>query len=113
MAERILEEESSNYEIFRECVSEPILKVLAAPEEKPKRRKKEKKARNHVKNKSRDGDIQEQAPVVPSSKGTPKTIEKDTEGDTAEQFREGNDAEDLGDFIDVIPPSPILITLLT
>ena len=39
MAEPIPAGEQSNYETFRDCMSEPIIKVLAAPIEKPKPKK--------------------------------------------------------------------------
>jgi len=87
MAERIPENEQSNYEIFRECVSVPVLKALALPAEKPKKTaKKRKEARVHGKK---------------NSGGKKIMVEKETEEHEGGLFGEGNDAEDLGDFIEV------------
>lgn len=80
MAEIIALEEQSNYETFRECLSEPILKSLSTPPEKPKKKKRVKK--------NSKTDI------------TPDETEKSV--DDAESM--SNDAEDLGEFIDVRAP---------
>jgi hypothetical protein len=40
MAEPIPADEQPNYETFRDCLSEPVLKALAVPTEKPKSKKK-------------------------------------------------------------------------
>ena len=63
--------EQSNYETFRECLSEPVLRTLAVTPEKPKRRRRGGKRTSLV-----------------------KEGQDDQEG-------ESNDAEDLGEFIDV------------
>jgi hypothetical protein len=75
MAERIPDEEQSNYETFRECLSEPVLRTLAAPVEKVKRKKERKRRRS-------GGKRVEEVRV--------ERIEED-----------GTTAEDLGEFIDV------------
>jgi hypothetical protein len=68
----------SNYETFRECLSEPVLKALATPTEPPKKKKK-----RHGK----------------------KAQKEDAEGEQSESNAvnsdQGNDAEDLGEFIEV------------
>ncbi|KAF2175600.1 hypothetical protein K469DRAFT_646988 [Zopfia rhizophila CBS 207.26] len=83
MADGIPAEEQSNYETFRECLSEPVLKALAAPVEKPK------KKRAHRKRKSKDG-------VKLKGSVNYKKDEKAMEEEGA------NDAEDLGEFIDYL-----------
>ena len=50
MAEPIPAGEQSNYETFRDCMSEPIIKALATPIEKPKPKKK-----RHAKKGSKSG----------------------------------------------------------
>ncbi len=65
--------EQSNYEIFRECLSEPVLRTLAVTPEKPKRRRGGK----------RTGSV------------------KEGQDDQSVGQKESNDAEDLGEFIDV------------
>lgn len=87
MAEVIPPEEQSNYEIFRECLSEPVLKALAPQVEKPKKKKRH--GRKTSKTTSNPDIIEPNEPIV---------------DDTA------NDADDLGEFIDVRPPQqPILL----
>ncbi|KAF2707355.1 hypothetical protein K504DRAFT_384555 [Pleomassaria siparia CBS 279.74] len=88
MTERIPENEQTNYEVFRECVAEPVLKALAEPEEKPKRsrdKKKETRARRHGKNH-----------LYENEKAKQNGQRED------EPLGNGNDAEDLGDFIDYL-----------
>ena len=70
----IPEKEQSNYETFRECLFEPVLRTLAVTPEKPKRRRRGGK---------RTGSVKEG---------------QDGQGVGQE---ESNDAEDLGEFIDV------------
>ncbi|KAI4959574.1 hypothetical protein J4E86_003296 [Alternaria arbusti] len=81
MAEPIPAEEQSNFETFRDCLSEPVLKALAAPIEKPKPKKK-----RHAKKGSKSGNNeivkQEVAPTVVETQET--------------------DAEDLGEFIEYL-----------
>jgi hypothetical protein len=80
MAEPIPADEQSNFETFHDCLSEPVLKALAAPIDKPKPKKK-----RHAKKGSKSGrnEIvkQEVVPTVVESQET--------------------DAEDLGEFIEV------------
>jgi hypothetical protein len=84
MAESIPAEEQSNYETFRECMSEPVLKALAAPMEKPKPKKK-----RHAKKGSKNGknEIVKQDKTVADGNGNEDT--------------QATDAEDLGEFIEV------------
>ena len=84
MAEPIPAEEQSNYETFRDCMSEPIMKALAAPMEKPKPKKK-----RHAKKGSKSG--RKDAVVVT----------QDTAADANAHANTGTDAEDLGEFIEV------------
>lgn len=93
MAEIIPPEEQSNFETFRECLSEPVLRALATPIEEPKKKKK-----RHGKKNSKNGiksDEPRQKPETPAQNG-----------------EETNDAEDLGEFIDVniFPFPPIQST---
>lgn len=90
MADVIPADEQSNYETFRDCLSEPILKLLAAPDEKAKPKKK-----RHAKkiSKEKNGTIQESRMVSMTS----------NQNDDAQT----SDAEDLGDFIEVHHPHPI------
>lgn len=77
MANRIPEEEQTNYETFRDCLSEPVLRALAAPVEKIKRKKKGRKGRGSV----------------------GKTEVKEIRVERMEE--DGSAAEDLGEFVDV------------
>ncbi|KAL5121164.1 hypothetical protein ACEQ8H_001016 [Pleosporales sp. CAS-2024a] len=45
MTDNLSADEHSNYEIFRDCLGEPVLQALAMPNEKPKRKKKPAKKR--------------------------------------------------------------------
>jgi hypothetical protein len=81
MTEPTPAEEQANYETFRDCLSEPVLKVLAAPTEKPKPKRK-----RHVKKGSRNGVVKHEGVVV----------EVNGSMDT-----QASDAEDLGEFIEV------------
>ncbi|EMD96785.1 hypothetical protein COCC4DRAFT_51527 [Bipolaris maydis ATCC 48331] len=99
MAEPIPAEEQSNYETFRDCMSEVVLKALAAPTEKPKPKKK-----RHAKKGSKSGksDVARQD----------KAVENST------QDSHTNDAEDLGEFIEylsalVFPSLPASLRTLT
>ncbi|KAF1839793.1 hypothetical protein BDW02DRAFT_486096 [Decorospora gaudefroyi] len=82
MAEYIPAEEQANYEIFRDCLSEPVLKALAAPIDKPKPKKK-KHAKRGSKNSISKPEIQQNE--ANSSENTPTS-----------------DAEDLGEFIEYL-----------
>ena len=86
MVETIPAEEQSNYETFRDCLSEPVLKALAAPVEKPKPKKK-----RHAKKSSKDKNCN-----VEKSKGETETNAIISNGDA-----QPSDAEDLGEFIEV------------
>ncbi|KAF2730443.1 hypothetical protein EJ04DRAFT_555402 [Polyplosphaeria fusca] len=74
MASEVPPDEQSNYETFRECMSEPILKALAQPVEKPKSRKRNRKTRSNI-------------------------ASQDPDSTT---LNEANDPEDLADFIDYL-----------
>jgi len=82
MAELITPEEQANYETFRECLSDPVLKSLAAPVEKPK--KKKKSERKSMKNNGDAG--------------------KRMRGESTRVDEAPNDAEELSEFIDVTTP---------
>jgi hypothetical protein len=73
----IPEDEQTNYETFRDCLSNAIIQRLAS--EPPKRERRRAKGRKH---------------------GKSKEISTDSGMKTSDGF-EGNDAEELGDFIDV------------
>ncbi|KAI4920351.1 uncharacterized protein J4E92_008570 [Alternaria infectoria] len=81
MAEPIPAEEQSNFETFRDCLSEPVLKALAAPIEKPKPKKK-----RHAKKGSKDGKDE-----VVKQEAIPTMVEA-----------QETDAEDLGEFIEYL-----------
>ncbi|RII06337.1 hypothetical protein CUC08_Gglean009557 [Alternaria sp. MG1] len=83
MAEPIPAGEQSNYETFRDCMSEPIIKALATPIEKPKPKKK-----RHAKKGSKSG----KSEVMK---------QESTEANTGGS-EEGTDAEDLGEFIEYL-----------
>ena len=97
MAEEISADEQSNYETFRDCLSEPVLRALAAPIEKPKARKK-----RHAKKSSKE-------------KNEDTRKRKDgiaTKTTTSTANDEPSDAEDLGEFIEVhYPPVHVHIPL--
>lgn len=94
MADTIPAEEQANYEIFRECMSEPVLRALAAPVEEEKKTKKKRHAKKGSKSARRDVVDEAQEKQKPSVTTTSE---------------EASDAEDLSEFIDVrthlIPPS--------
>jgi hypothetical protein len=90
MAEVIPADEQPNYETFRDCLSEPVMKALAMPDEKPKPKKKRtakknSKEKNEIASKSKE----------PESKVISSREAKQT------------DAEDLGEFIEVTSPPPL------
>ncbi|KAF2008197.1 hypothetical protein P154DRAFT_479733 [Amniculicola lignicola CBS 123094] len=82
MTEQIPSEEQSNYEIFRDCLSEPVLKALATPTAKPKKQK-----RAHRKKGSGGQALEE--------KNEDKKGETNVDEDTTA-------AEDLSEFIDYL-----------
>jgi hypothetical protein len=82
MAEPIPPDEQSNYETFRDCLSEPVLKALAAPTEKPKPKKK-----RHAKKGSKNNVVKPETVVI---------SEVHNSADT-----HASDASDLGEFIEV------------
>ncbi|KAF5846924.1 hypothetical protein GGP41_003204 [Bipolaris sorokiniana] len=99
MAEPIPAEEQSNYETFRDCTSELVLKALAAPTEKPKAKKK-----RYAKKGSKSG----KRDVSPDDKAISNGNE-DTQS---------TDAEDLGEFIEylsalIFPSLPPSLRTLT
>ncbi|KAF2743682.1 hypothetical protein M011DRAFT_496801 [Sporormia fimetaria CBS 119925] len=79
MFESVPEEEQGNYETFRECLSEPVLRLLATPIEKPTKKKR----------KSRRS----------SMKPRPVKEVANRENETEET---SNDAEDLSEFIEYL-----------
>ncbi|KAL1800154.1 hypothetical protein ACET3X_000496 [Alternaria dauci] len=83
MAEPIPAEEQSNYETFRDCMSEPIIKALAAPIEKPKPKKK-----RHAKKGSKSGKSE--------------VVRQESTATNIGGSDEGTDAEDLGEFIEYL-----------
>jgi hypothetical protein len=94
MAEPIPAEEQSNYETFRDCLSEPVLKALAAPMERRKPKQK-----RHAKKTPKGGNT---AKAVTKSEPEPNIS-------TSITNPQASDAEDLGEFIEVrqsIPNPP-------
>jgi hypothetical protein len=80
-------DEQSNFVIFRDCLSEPVLRILAAPPKKqPKSRRRVKKSKKA----SKSGDTEAEAEKLDSHDDEP------------------NAAEDLADFIDVRSPIRML-----
>ncbi|KAK1917144.1 hypothetical protein P3342_011989 [Pyrenophora teres f. teres] len=101
MAETIPDEEQSNYETFRDCLSEPVLKALAAPIEKPKAKKK-----RHAKKGSKGIKTD-----VVQEETAPAAVKPSSEAQQA-------DAEDLGEFIEylgtlIFPSLPPDVRILT
>lgn len=84
MAETIAPDEQTNYETFRDCLGDPVLRSLAAPIERPK--KKKKSARKSLK--------------------ISVEVDNDAQKESTRQVETTNDAEDLGEFIDVATPFP-------
>jgi hypothetical protein len=84
MAEVIPAEEQSNYETFRDYMSEPVVKALALPEQKEKNKKK-----RIAKKRAKYKPVGMFAPIKPQ-------IEAPSTGDAPS----ATDAEDLGEFID-------------
>ncbi|KAF2501633.1 hypothetical protein BU16DRAFT_500870 [Lophium mytilinum] len=81
MASMIPADEQTNYEIFRDCVSEPVLRILAAPPKKePKKRRREKKSKKP----SKTTDVKQDSEPEPEPPSPP------------------NDAEDLSEFIEYL-----------
>ncbi|KAF1929069.1 uncharacterized protein M421DRAFT_61491 [Didymella exigua CBS 183.55] len=83
MAEVIFAEEQSNYETFRDCMSEPIMKALALPEQK-ERNKKKRIAKKRAKYK-------------PVGIFAPARLQ--VEAPETDSAPSATDAEDLGEFI--------------
>lgn len=94
MAESIPAEEQSNYETFRDCMSEPIMKALALPaeKEKPKRKRTAKKS----------------AKYKPVGMFTPAKPQVEALSTISTNAPSGTDAEDLGEFVDVRSSSLVL-----
>jgi hypothetical protein len=80
MAESMPADEQPNYETFRDCLSEPVLKVLAMPTEKPKSKKK-----RYAKKGSKEKNVVTVA---------------DTKSSMSHREVQASDSEDLGDFIE-------------
>jgi hypothetical protein len=83
MAEAIAPDEQHNFETFRDCFSEPVLKALAKPIDKPKKKKR-------FPRKSKDG-----------RNGVVKMEGKAETRQGVHLEEEQTSAEDLGEFIDV------------
>lgn len=90
MAEPIPAEEQFNYETFRDCMSEPIMKVLALPaeKEKPKKKRLAKKS----------------AKYKPVGMFAPAKTQVEVPNIISTSAPSATDAEDLGEFIDVFFP---------
>lgn len=90
MAEPIPAEEQLNYETFRDCMSEPIMKVLALPaeKEKPKKKRLAKKS----------------AKYKPVGMFAPAKTQVEVPNIISTSAPSATDAEDLGEFIDVLFP---------
>ncbi|KAJ4347648.1 hypothetical protein N0V95_005246 [Ascochyta clinopodiicola] len=88
MAEPIPAEEQSNYETFRDCMSEPIMKALALPaeKEKPKKKRMAKKS----------------AKYKPVGMFAPAKPQVEAPSTTSTSTPTASDAEDLGEFIDYL-----------
>jgi hypothetical protein len=84
MAEALPADEQTNYETFRDCLSEPVLKALAGPVEKPKN-----KDKRHAKK---------------NSKGKTGIVRNEKNSTISNRDARSSDAEDLGEFIEVHPP---------
>ncbi|KAF1843989.1 uncharacterized protein K460DRAFT_357637 [Cucurbitaria berberidis CBS 394.84] len=88
MDEPIPAAEQSNYETFRDCLSEPVLRALAAPveEQKPKKRRHAKRS-----SKSKIAGAVERGKAQTNTNGSVEATEA-----------QASDAEDLGDFIEYL-----------
>lgn len=95
MADEIPAEEQSNYETFRDCLGESILRALAAPGEKTRKKKGRKSARKGAGG-NKNGALGEKE----EGEGKEETA-------TAGAEEAANAAEDLGEFIDVRTPFPL------
>lgn len=84
MADTIPADEQSNYETFRDCMSEPVMKALALPAAKEKT-----KTKRLAKKRARYKPVGMFAAAKPA------------EEEAAPSEVSGADAEDLGEFIDV------------
>ncbi|KAH4344617.1 hypothetical protein HBH98_134720 [Parastagonospora nodorum] len=82
MADPIPADEQSNYETFRDCLSEPVLKALAMPIEKARPKKK-----RHVKKGSKEQNYKRVAEIKSS---------------ISHREAQASDAEDLGEFIEYL-----------
>ncbi|KAF2444104.1 hypothetical protein P171DRAFT_413871 [Karstenula rhodostoma CBS 690.94] len=84
MTETIAPDEQHNFETFRDCFSEPVLKALSKPIDKPKKKKR-------VPRKSKDGKT--------------RVFRKEEKAETRHAVSTEDDetsAEDLGEFIDYL-----------
>ena len=87
MAELISAEEQTNYETFRDCMGEPIMKALAMTAEKEKPKKKRIAKKN--------------AKYKPVGMFAPAKPRAETHNTSSSTTPSATDAEDLGEFIDV------------
>ncbi|KAL5380796.1 hypothetical protein DPSP01_007597 [Paraphaeosphaeria sporulosa] len=83
MADAIAPNEQHNFETFRDCFSEPVLKALSKPIDKPKKKRR-------LPRKSKDG-----------RNGIPKK-KANIDAGQAVSTEDQTSAEDLGDFIDYL-----------
>ncbi|KZM26736.1 uncharacterized protein EKO05_0009515 [Ascochyta rabiei] len=88
MAEPIPAEEQSNYETFRDYMSEPIMKALALPAEKAKPKKKRMAKKS--------------AKYKPVGMFAPAKPQVEAPSTTSTSTPSASDAEDLGEFIDYL-----------
>ena len=95
----IADEEKENYETFRECLGEVILKALAAPGEEETKRKK--RRRDKRRDKGRKSDESDRTVNDPAAAPPPPPSQQDGGHDAQDPKNTTEDAEDLGDFIDV------------
>jgi hypothetical protein len=86
MAPSLRADEQSNYETFRDCLSEPVLRALAIPTDKSKPKK-----RRHPKKGSKEKvDMNERSRTPVKSKDI-----------SSKHTTQAEDAEVLGEFIEV------------
>ncbi|KAI8939416.1 hypothetical protein NX059_003198 [Plenodomus lindquistii] len=90
MDDSIPAEEQANYEIFRECMSEAVLRLLAAPTEDRKKTK----SRRHLRKASKTKTSVVAQDMRPGAQSRATATSQETSQTT--------DAEDLGDFIDYL-----------
>jgi hypothetical protein len=90
-------EEQGNYETFRECISEPVMRRLAVKPAKLPRKRRVARARKRAG--SGMASLETENGEQQQHQKKNKNQEEDESGPVPEETR--NDAEELGDFIDV------------